>query len=162
VLIPTTLGRNQDEHASGTMPCEHEAESRGVTGQPHVHRERHGRPDPDRRTIDRPDHRLRARIDPQRDQATLVAVRRSVPAPGRVSGEGLSSTTQVSAGAEAPTPTSDHDGPNVRVSVGAIECITQLALHRRSERVQAIGPIERDREDAVGQLGGDRGVSHAG
>ena len=73
--MPTMRGRNQVEHASGTIPIL--PKTKPIAGlrrrHPHVHGQGHRRADADRRTVDRGDHRLGARVDRQRDPAAGVA-----------------------------------------------------------------------------------------
>ena len=66
----------------------------------------------------------------------------------------------VGAGAERPTGGGDQDRPHVVVGFGARVGVAQLALHLQAHRVEHVGPVERDRRGAVGDLVEDRLVGH--
>ena len=75
--------------------------------------------------------------------------------------EGVRALAEVGAGAE-PAPAAGHDdGPHVVVGVGAVERVDELVHHLAGERVELVGPVERDGGDAVGDVEGDLGVLHA-
>ena len=69
--------------------------------------------------------------------------------------EGVAAALEVGAGAEPPAPPGDHHHPDLGVLVDPVERRPQLALHRDGEGVEAVGPVEGDREDPVGEVGGD-------
>jgi hypothetical protein len=149
-------------HAHPTA-AEHEAEARRLGRETHVHRQREGRPEPDAGAVDRGDHRLQAAKEPQRDQAAAVA--RDVAGAQLLGAAHLRAShhiepgariRQIGAGAERAAAAGDHHGPHRVVGVDEIPHPQQLAFHRRIERVELLGTIERDRRDRVGDLVGDR------
>jgi hypothetical protein len=75
--------------------------------------------------------------------------------------ERAAAALQVRAGAEAAPRAGDHDGAHVVVRVRGVQRLDQLAAHRGGERVQALGPVERDREDVVLDLVEDLLELHA-
>ena len=67
----------------------------------------------------------------------------------------------VGSGAEAAAGSGDDDHPHVGGGAALFECIEVLALHLGGPRVEALGPVEREQRDAVG----DRALhdaAHAG
>src|SRR5205823_2369654 len=66
----------------------------------------------------------------------------------------------VGAGAECAAGTRHHDRAHLVVGVGAVERVDQLGLHRRRPRVQALGTVEGDGEDAIGDLVANLGEIH--
>ena len=144
-LIPTMRGRNQLEAASGTIP--RRAKTKPIFAPSATRRMSIGSvivmPTPTAGTVDRRDHGLGRVEDAQRDQAAAVArdlARLLAVAPV----EGVAAAAEVGAGAEASPLAGDDDGPHLVVGVGAVERLEQLPAHRRRERVQPIGPVERD------------------
>ena len=63
---------------------------------------------------------------------------------------------EVLADAEAAARAGDHDGAYVR-GLCLPERLAQRAVHRRVERVQLLGPVERDRQHRAGAGGLDLG-----
>ena len=61
---------------------------------------------------------------------------------------------QVLAGAEAAARAGDHDGADVRRG-SLLERLVQARVQRRVERVEDVGPVQRDREDGAVALGQD-------
>ena len=55
---------------------------------------------------------------------------------------------QVLADAEAAPGARQDDGPHVGVA-GGLERVAEAGVHRVVERVQHLGPVERDREDGA-------------
>ena len=148
-LIPTTRGRNHDEHASGTSPRRANTKPNfaGARREPHVERQRHRDADADRRAVDRADHRLGAVEEPQRHEPALVAVAavglaHHAPAGGDVAVgvERRVATTEVGARAEAPaapvTTTARTSGSASTSSIAAHSscCIVTVNAFRRSGR----------------------------
>ena len=58
----------------------------------------------------------------------------------------------VGAGTERPTVGGDEDRPHVVVGFGAGVGVAQLAFHVEAHRVEHLGPVERDRRGAIGDL----------
>ena len=58
-------------------------------------------------------------------------------------------TRQVGAGAEALAGTGDHEHAVVAVARDLVEHVAQAAPHRAGDRVELVGPVERERHDAV-------------
>ncbi len=135
---------------------EDEAHARLLGGQANVHRQRHRRAHAHSGAVDRSDHGLLRLKHAQRELAAVVAL--GAPR-GRalVVVEGVAAAAEVGARAEA-TPGARHDHrAHLVVGVGAVEGRHQLAAHLPRPGVQPLGPVERDRQHAVGQLGGDLG-----
>ena len=117
-------------------------------------------PTPDRRAVDRGDHRLRALEDPQRELAAVVAPRARTAS--RLRESKVSPPLARSAPAQKPRPAPVTMIARTSSSASAsIERRAQLRAHLRRPRVQPLGPVERDREHAVGHLGGDLLEVHA-
>src|SRR5947208_611657 len=69
---------------------------------------------------------------------------------------------KVGAGAEGAPGTGDDDGADVVVLVGRVEGVDQFLLHRGVEGVELVRPVQRDRENLLGDLILDRLVGHGG
>src|SRR5438067_808303 len=139
---------------------EHEPEAGALRCQSDVHWQRHRCPDADRRTVHRGDHGLRAPEDAQRHQSTFVTVLAvALEQFGVV--ERPASFAEVGAGTEAPPSAGHDDDAHVVVGVGSIEGVQQLFVHPVRERVESVGTLEGDRQDAVGDLVTDLVVLHA-
>ena len=156
--MPTTRGRNQLEHASGTMP--RRAKTKPIFAPSAARRTSIGSvivdADADRGPVDRGDHRLRRLEDAQRElRRRRRAARRRSRALAVAPVERLAAARQVGARAEAAARAGDDHRAHVVVGVGRVERGDQLAAHRRREGVQPVGPVQREREDAVGDLVAD-------
>ena len=134
VGIPTSRGRNHDEHASGTMPRprEHEAEARLRRGEARVHRERHRRPDPIAWPLTAAmtgfvQSKIRSATTPPGSRPVIACHRRRSARP-----EPRSAPAQKA----RPEPVITTARTS-RVGVDAIERVAELALHRVRERVRA-------------------------
>ena len=68
----------------------------------------------------------------------------------------------VEPGAEAPPGTGDDDPDHGGVGDGPTDGVADLRQHRVGERVQLLGPVERDEGDGVGHLVDDVGVGAHG
>ena len=139
---------------------EDEPDLRALGGEADVHRQRHRDPDSDRRAVDRRDHRLGGLVDAQRDPPASVAgdlVRLLAVAPV----ERVAAAGQVGPRTEPPSLPGHDDRAHVVVGVGPVEGLDQLASHRRRERVQPVGPVERDGQHVVGDLVADVLEAHA-
>ena len=104
--------------------------------------------------VDRRDHRHRHRADAQRerlvealDRVPDVDLRRAASACRRDRRVG-----EVLAGTKAPTGSGDDDTAHGAVVGGGIERDAQLAVHRRSEAVQGLRPVQRQSDDAAGMI----------
>ena len=132
-LMPTIRGRNQLEHASGTMP--RRAKTNPILAPSATSRmsigKRHRDADSDRRPIDRRDHRLQRVEDAQRN-LTAGVTRYLVPRLAVAPVERVAAPAQVGAGAEAPALAGDDDRAHVVVGIGAVEGLDQLPAHRRA------------------------------
>ena len=154
--MPTSRGRNHDEHASGTMPRRANTNpNRAVSA---ASRMSIGRvivtPTPTGGAVDRPDDRLRAVEDPQRHHAAAVAGHADLgldvtAAPG----ERVATAAEVGARAERPLPrTGDDHGSHGVVGVDLIERIDHLVHHRAGERVHPLRSMQRDRRHRIGHV----------
>src|SRR5690606_14162877 len=71
----------------------------------------------------------------------------------------LAQPAEVGARAEGPVPGArQHDDPDLRVGLGALERVQQLVDHLVAERVARLGPVEGDPGDPVRGLVKDRFV----
>jgi len=66
--------------------------------------------------------------------------------------EGLAAAREIRSGAEAAAGAGDDDRADLVVNVGAVEGLDQLARHRLRPRVETLGTVQRDRENALGEL----------
>ena len=164
--MPTSRGRNHDEHASGTMPRRANTKPNlaAVAGQADVHRQRHRDADADGRPVDRGDDRLGALEDPQRHQAAAVArhARRRSARRCRRRRTSRRRCDRSAPAQNAATGTGDDDGAHVVVGVDPIERVDHLVHHRAGERVQLVGPVQRDGGDVVVDVVEDLRVVHRG
>src|SRR3954464_4115027 len=69
--------------------------------------------------------------------------------------EGAAAAPEVGARAEAAARAGDDDRPDVVVGVGRVEGGDELAAHGGGERVEPVGAVQRDGQDAVGDLVSD-------
>ncbi len=101
------------------------------------------------------DHRLRAIVDGLQHQ-------RELPRVGDVLVVGVARhalhPVQVGAGAERLARGREHHDLHRRVVRDGVEHARELADHRVGERVAHVGPVERDRRDAIGDDDLDRFV----
>jgi hypothetical protein len=67
---------------------------------------------------------------------------------------------QIGARAEGPTGTGEHDDADVVVGVARAVGVVELVAHLGAERVEDVGPVEREHRDAVGDLDDDVGLAH--
>ena len=97
--------------------------------------------------------------DAQRDQPAAVAVLVDAL---RLSGivEGGAAAAEVGAGTIAAAGARHDDRAHCVIGVGAIEGVDQLAAHLLGEGVEAVGPIQRDRQNAFADLVADLSVLH--
>ena len=158
--MPTIRGRNQLEHASGTMPRRANTKPmlRVLGREPDVHRQRHRDADADRGAVDRGDDRLLRLEDAQGEQAPAVARRPPRDRPRRLAPPCANVSPpprQIGPGAEAPPPPGDDDRPDVVVGVRPIERRRSSRASSARERVQLLGTIEGDRGDLVLDCVGD-------
>jgi hypothetical protein len=127
------------------------------------------RADADRRAVDCSDDGLGAIVDRERHTSTGVAHpmndRRIVQPVVHVcerrvqlliQAEDIADGREVHAGAVRPACASHDHGLHCVVRARCVKCVDQLRCHLRRERVQLVGTIERDRQDAVGQLVANR------
>ncbi len=128
-------------------------EARRVGGDPDVARERQRHARAGGGAVDGGDHGLLERADREH---VAVVVRAQVV--GDVAGAGRE-LLQVLADAEPAAGTGDHDGADRRV-LRLLERAVQPVVHRAVERVQDVGPVERDRQDRP--VARHLDVSHAG
>ena len=141
---------------------EHEPETSLFAGETDVHRQRHRDPDTHRRAVHGTDHGLQAVEDAQRQQAAPVprdALTADDVAPP--AGERLAARRQVRTGAETAPRTGDDDRLHRVVRIGAVEHLDELVHHPPGERVELVGPVQRDRGDAVGDVERDFLEFHA-
>ena len=121
-------------------------------------------PTPTAGTVDRRDHRLQALEDAQRrpgrrHRAARPSRRLLVAA---AVGERRRRPPDRSAPAQKPRPApGDDHGAHVVVGVDAIEGVDHLAHHLVGERVELVGPVQRDRGDVIGDVVEDLRVVHA-
>src|SRR5581483_7263342 len=59
-------------------------------------------------------------------------------------------------------PSRHHHGPHVVVRVGTPEGVDELLVHPDGERVEAVGPVEGDRQHPVGHVVGNLLILHTG
>ena len=176
--MPTSRGRNQLDAASGTIPRRAKTKpNRAVSA---ARRKSIGSvivaPIPDRRAVDRADHRLlalrksagraarrrRGRRDGLVDDA-VGADRRSVRRPAAPlphSRRSAAPPDRSAPGAKCAlaAPGDDHRA-HIVIGVGAVERGDHLAHHLRGEGIHRGRAIERDRQNAVGEVGADLGRS---
>ena len=131
-------------------PPEREHEARPLRRDAQVAGERERRPGPGRDAVDRADDRLGQRA--HRPDDRVVALADLDRERGRV---GFEPFLEVLAGTERPAGAGQHDRPHGPVPPDRPERGEQLGLHRDRQRVERLGPIERDGRDAVGDLGPD-------
>ncbi len=143
-------GRLGDDAAAS----ENKAHARVIRCEADVHRQRHRGPDADGRAVDGGDHRLGGREHTQRELAAVIA-RNRLREPACAVVEGLAAGGEICARAEAASRAGDDDHAHVVVGVGLIECLYELRAHRRGPGVQALGAVQRDGENALGNLGCD-------
>ena len=158
-------GRNQVEQASGTMPILPKTKPirAFVGGEPDVHRQRHRRADADRRAVDRGDDRLGARVDREADPAAGVADARDdrgvVEPVVQVGHRRLRASRRdrtrcrptdrsMPAQNARPRPVTTTAATSSS-ALARVEGVDQLLGHRHRERVELVGTVEREREDAV-------------
>ena len=157
-LMPTTRGRNQLEQASGTMP--RRANTKPMRASSAARRTSIGSvivaPTPTAGPLIAPITGLVEAKIAQRELPAVVARhvavgRRQQRGLGgaRAVVEGLAAGGEIGAGAVAATGAGHDDRAHVVVGVGLVEGLDQLAAHRRRPRVQPLGAVERDREDAL-------------
>ena len=160
-LMPTTRGRNQLEQASGMIP--RRANTKPMRACSEARRTSIGRvivaPTPTAGPLMAAITGLVRVEDPQRQFAAVVAGDRVRLAALAVV-EGLTAAAEVGAGAESAAGAGDDHGVDVVVGVGAVEGLHQLAAHLPGPRVQAVGAVEGDREDAPIELVDDLLEAH--
>jgi hypothetical protein len=59
---------------------------------------------------------------------------------------------EVLAGAEAAPRAGDQQRPHRSIGAHARQRVAQLDVHRRGERVELVGPVERDGGDALADI----------
>jgi hypothetical protein len=74
----------------------------------------------------------------------------------------LAAAGQIGPGAEGAAGAGDHDHTHLVVLVGAVEGLDQLASHRVGPRVQPLGTVQGDGEDAILELVADLLKLHGG
>ena len=139
---------------------EDEAHPATGRGKAHVHRERHGDPDPDGRAVDRGDDGLPGLEDAERHEPAAVAVRVH-RLPARIV-EGPAAAGEIRPRAEGPSRPGHDDDAHRIVGVGALEGVEQLVHHARGEGVQLLRAMERDGEEPVVDRVADLLVVHGG
>ena len=162
-LMPTTRGRNQLEHASGTMPRRANTKPKRATSAAR------------RMSIASVIVTPMPTAGPFTAAMTgfLLSKIRSVssPPPSRLSPFGRSARASAlnvappaprSAPAQNARPGAGHDDrANRIVGIGAIERVDHLGHHRAGERVQLFRTVHRDREYAVVDVVQDFLITHA-
>ena len=152
----TAAGRQPLERAGGAEQAAHEPraagvrdeadvderrhEARAVGGDAHVARERQGHAGARGGAVDGRDHGLLER--PDREHVAVVVLPQILGHVARTARELL----QVLADAEAATGAGDHHRAYRRI-LGVTQCGLDPTMHRTVQRVQHVGPIERDRQD---------------
>ena len=161
--MPTTRGRNQLLHASGTMP--RRAKTKPMRAAVEAMRMSIGRvmvmPTPTAGPLIAAmtgffDSKMRSDTSPP--PSRCVSIVSALTLRGAV--EGLAAAAQVGAGTEATPGAGDDDRAHRVVGVGLIEGVDQLDAHLRGEGVELVRAVQRDGEDAVGDLVLDRFVAH--
>ena len=112
-------------------------------GDAHVAAEGEVHPGADRRAVDGGDRRQRAAGDAQEP---LVDATETLPV-------GLGQVAQVGAGTERRRRPGDDDGADRLVGLEGVHRRHDLVDHRRRQRVALVGVVQRERGDAVGDLG---------
>ncbi len=154
--MPTTRGRNQLEHASGTIP--RRAKTKPILAPSAARRMSIGS----------------VMVAPTPTAGPLMAAitglveskmrRVTMPPPSRGTSPSAARSRQsnvspprgeVGARAEAASRAGDDDRTHVVVGVRVVEGVEQLVAHRLGERVESFGPVERDGQDVVGDLVAD-------
>ena len=162
--IPTTRGRNQHEHASGTIPRRANTKpDLGPVGRDaHVHRQRHRDADAHGRAVDRRDHRLQRVEDAQRDLTAAVARHARLAAVRGRASRTCPPPPPRSAPAQnpRPAPVTITRARRRRRRTRSNASISSRPIVGR-EGVQAVGPVQRDREHVVGHLVADLLEVHA-
>jgi hypothetical protein len=79
---------------------------------------------------------------------------------GRAVVEAVSAALKIRPGAEAPSSPREDDDANVVVAIDLVVQVQQVAQHLGREAVQSIGPVQRNHQDAVRQIGRERLVRH--
>jgi hypothetical protein len=144
------------EQASGVMPILPKTKPmRLFRDQAHVHGQRHGRADADRRAVDGGDHRFLAIENGQCDAAAGVAhaawimsgssslscMSLSVGLQGFIQPEHIAACRQVHAGAEGAPGAGDDDGAHVIVIAGAVEGVTSSLAISTVKAVELLGRL---------------------
>ena len=147
--MPTTRGRNQLEQASGMIP--RRANTKPMRASSEARRTSIGSvivaPTPTAGPLMAAITGLVQLKTPQRQFPAVVAGNRVRLAALAVV-EGLAPAAEVGTRAEAPAGTRDDDRVDLVVGIGAVEGLPQLQAHLGRPRVQAVRPVEGDREDA--------------
>jgi hypothetical protein len=155
------VGRAQLRHHPHAR--EEEADLRLRTGDAHVAEERHGGADAERVAVQHGDGRLRQLAHELREvlDACGAAAAAAARAGAATGGDLLGEESHVGAGAEgAVAAAGEQHGADGGVAVGRAERLDQLTAHDRRPGVELLGPVERDRRDAVGDGVGDLLVAH--
>ena len=155
---PTRRGRNHVAPLSGHEPDppEREHEARASARDPEVAGERERRAGAGRDAVDRPDDRLVERAHRADDRVVALA-----QLDGERRGVGLEPLLEVLAGAErAARHRSGRRPGSTGRARSRRKARQQLDLHRDGQRVERLGPVERDGRDRVGDVEPD--VAEAG
>ncbi len=76
--------------------------------------------------------------------------------------EGSAAPAEILPGAEATARAREDHDPDLVVGVDLVEEPEEIVAHRRVERVQALGPVQGDGENAFFELGEQGFVRHRG
>ena len=156
-LMPTMRGRNQLEHASGTMP--RRANTKPIFAPSAARRMSIGSvivmPTPTAGPLIAAitglcDSKIRSVTRPPPSRGDVVAVASRSRQSNVVAAAARSAPAQNA----APRAGDDH-GADVVVGVGASNASISSSIIVGGERVQPVGPVQRDRQDAVGDLVAD-------
>ena len=144
-------GRRLHHHAA---PREDEAEPRFRGGEADVHRQDLRDTEADRRAVHRRDHRLLHVEEAERHEAAAVPVARARLRRSAV--EGARTARKVGPGAEGAARSGDDDRAHAVVAVGRVQRRHILVDHGHVDGVQPVRPVERERQQAVLDLGPER------
>ena len=92
---------------------------------------------------------IRSAIRPPLSRGMPLGASSSVPRSAARATTSKPPAGEVVAGAERAAGAGHDDRAHVVVGVDAVPDVDQLALHRRVQRVQHVGPVECDRRDPV-------------
>jgi hypothetical protein len=151
---PTSLGSVQCEYASAhhAPPHLHDAVLGVGREDTHVALERERETDADRVPVDRGDdglaHAPRGKRDARGTEPAPAAPAAAVTG-GR---ERRAARREIGARAERGRRAGHDDGANRIVPVAPPIRVGQRGAHRGAERVALLGPVQRDRRDAAGDL----------